>query len=342
MCIQNLDQKSPTKTLLPMITGSIISQAIYVAAKLRIADLLSDGPKSCDELAASVGVHSPTLYRVLRALASLEIFAEVKDSHFELTPLAEPLQSDVPGSLRAAAILYGEEWWWRPFGELLYSVETGKPAFDQIFGMDVYEYFGKNPESTAIYYEAMSAGASQRSADVMAAYDFSAIERIVDVGGGYGSLTAAILKAYPGMRGVVYDLPHATETAKRVIVEEGVADRCEVVSGDFFKGVPGGGDAYILERIVHDWDDDHAIAILRNCRGAMDGGGKLVVIERIISPGPQSSLSKLADVATSSIATGRMRTQAEHRALLTDAGLMVTNVIPTKSPFTIIEAAPRV
>jgi hypothetical protein len=321
-----------------MITGYWISQAIYVAAKLGIADLLKDGPKTDDELAQATGAHPRSLYRLLRALASVRVFAEAEDGRFGLTPLGEYLQTGIPGSVRALTINHGERLY-RPWGDLLHSVRTGETAFNHIFGMDVWQYATQNPEAVAIFNEAMTELTTQISTAVVAAYAFSRSSKIVDIGGGNGALILSILQANPQMSGVLFDLPHVIESAKKHLDAAGLTGRCAVVAGDFFASVPSGGDTYILKNIIHDWDDEHALKILQNCHRAMAENGKLLLVEGIIPPGNEPSFGKLVDLNMLVMAGGGERTEAEYRALLAAAGFQLTNVVPLQSPlsFSVIE-----
>lgn len=330
---------SPQLALLQMMTGCWVSQALYVAAKLGIADLLRDAPQSCIKLAEATQTHSNALYRVLRALASLNIFSEEEDGRFSLTPLAEPLRTDAPGSLRAFAIMLGEQEHWRAWEGTLHSIKTGEPAFEHVFGMPHFRYFADNPEAARIFDEAMTSRSSQENEAVVAAYDFSSIRVVVDVGGGQGTLVASILKVQLSSRGVLFDVPHVIAASRARLANINLADRCEFVAGDFFVSVPAGGELHLLKKVIHDWDDERAQIILRNCRDAMGDEGRLLLIEPVIPPGNDPSFNKLLDllmlVWTSG---GRERTESEHRALLASAGLHLTRVIPTISGVSIIEA----
>ena len=326
----------PQAVMLQMITGYWVSQLIYVAARLRIADLLKDGPKTAEELAEAADAHGPTLYRALRALASVGIFAEDKNRHFRLTPLAEFLQS-APNSLRAMALHLGEPPSWQAWGELLQSVKTGKTAFTLTHGKEIFDYYGEHPESLEPFNEAMTNFSAVTIPAIIKAYDFSSIGKLVDVGGGHGSLLAAILKANPQMKGVLFDLAPAAEGAKQLMKEEGLADRCEVVAGNFFESVPGGGDAYIMKHIIHDWDDVRALKILRNCHSAMKKGGKLLLVEAVIAPGNEPSLGKLMDINMLVLPGGLERTESEYAELFAAAGFELTKITPTGSPMSVIE-----
>lgn len=333
-----MPQMPPAAVLMQMMDGIKVTQLIHAAAKLGIADLLCDGPKSSQELAAATGTHPGALYRVLRALAGLGIFREVDEGRFDLTPMAEPLRGDVPGSLRSWAIVCGEDWHLRMWGGLLYSVKTGLGAFPYAHGMGAFEYFQQHPEKGAVFYEAMTNLTAQVSAAVLAAYDFSGFERIVDVGCGNGTLTTAILKAYPHLKSTLFDLPHVIEMARGVVEGEGVADRCDFVAGDFFESVAPGGDAYVLKNIIHDWAEDRAVTILRNIRQAVPAGARVLVVEMVVEPGNHPSPAKMFDITMLVAEGGQERTEAEHRRLFEAAGFRLSRIVPTPSPVSVIEA----
>jgi SAM-dependent methyltransferase len=330
----------PAERLFQMITGFAVSQAIYVAARLGIADLLKDGPKGTAELAKSAGADHGALYRLLRFLASQGIFAECDNGRFKLTSLGECLQTGAPDSMRDRAIFWGEEWIWRPWGELLYSVRTGLPAFDHIYGVGAFDYLAQNPKAAEIFHETIRAQAAWESAAVVAAYDFSGIGNIVDIGCGDGSLLAAILKANAGARGVFFDQSHVIEKASSLVEAAKVGDRCELVAGNFFESAPAGGDAYVLKHIVHNWDDARAIAILQNCRRCMTRGGRILILECVIRPGNEPDMAKFIDVHMLVRQPGRERTEGEYRDLLTAAGFNPTRIVPTRSQVSVIEGVP--
>ena len=311
------------------------SQALYVAAKLGIADLLANGPKRVDELATSAGADAPSLYRVLRALASIGVFEEQDNQVFALTPSAEPLRSDVPNSLRDVAIFWGEEWNWEVWGNILYSVQTGKSAWAQIHGEQVFDFFARNQEAARIFDRAMTSFSGVATKAVLEAYDFSDVRTIVDIAGGQGRLLNAVLEANPSMRGVLFDLPHVIESAKQTT---SVGDRCEYATGDFFVSVPSGGDAYMMKHIIHDWDDERAITILKNIKDAMNPGGRVLVVESVIAEGNGQDFGKLLDIEMLVSPGGKERTAAEYEDLFRRAGLRLTRIVPTKSPYSVIEA----
>ncbi len=331
----------PPVVMLQMIAGFWLSRALYLAAKLGLADLLKEGPKSSKDLAQRTGTHAPSLHRVLRALASVGVFTEDTQGRFALTPLAETLRSDVPGSLRAFTISELGEDHYPAWGEVMHSVRTGEIAFDHLFGMDVWRYRAQHPEEGRIFDEAMASFSSVVNAAIVASYDFSAIDTIMDIGGGDGSLIASILKANPGMKGVLFDLPHVSAGAQRRIEAEGLADRCEIVAGDAFTAVPSGGDAYLLKWIIHDWDDARSVAILKNCHRTMPPHGKLLLVEAIIPAGDRPSFHKFMDLNMLVMTGGRERTEAEYRGLLDAAGFSLRTIIPTQTEMSVLEAVRR-
>jgi hypothetical protein len=327
--------------LLQMINGGWTAQMIHVAAKLGIADLLADGPKPSADLAQTTGTHAPSLYRMLRALASLGIFAEDSQGRFSLTPLAEPLRREAPDSVRGWTIYVGSPQSWRSWEELEYSVTTGLTAFPHVWGMQNWEYRANHPEANADFNQAMTSAAYWRIGPVIAAYDFSGINTLVDVGGGQGAFIARILSHYPAMRGILFDLPHVTAGAARMLQETGVGSRCEIVGGSFLESVPGGGDAYLLSRVIHDWNDEQAALILKNCRQAMGRTSKLLLVEAVIPPGNTPHPGKLTDInMLVSNSGGRERTEAEFGALLDAAGFRLTRIVPTPGDVSVIEGMP--
>ena len=329
----------PPATLLQMMTGYWVSQALHVAAKLGIADLLADGPVDCEDLAAATDTHAPSLQRVLRALASVGVFTEVSPGSFALTPLAELLRTETPGSMRALAIMYAEEQY-RAWGELLHSVRTGEMAFDHQFGMGYFEYLAQHPEADRVFNEAMTGWTHQLVGAVVDTYDFSPFKTIVDVGGGYGALLAAILRSNPGTRGVLFEQPHVVASAEEQVVAAGVADRCTFVSGDFFAAVPTGGDAYVLSQILHDWDDERCVAILGQCRRAMPDHGKLLVVELVLPEGDEPFLGKWLDLHMLVLLGSRERTAAEYDTLFRAAGFKLARVVLTPPGPSVVEAVP--
>lgn len=329
----------PSAVVATMTTGYWVSQMIGVVAELGIAELLKDGPREADQLAKSVGASADALYRVMRALASVGIFSEVRDRCFQLTPLADCLRTGVPGSMRSFARAVTADHFWRTWQDLLYSVRTGRPAYDHVHGMGVFDYFSRNPDTGQVFDEAMTNFSATEIPAITAGYDFSGLRKLVDVGGGHGSLLCAILKVNLTLKGVLVDMPTVIEGARNTIAAEALAGRCEVVGEDIFQSVPSGGDAYMMKHIIHDWDDERAIQILKNCRSAMTGEGRVLIIETVIQPGNQPDFFKLLDVAMLTI-SGRERSAEEFRSLLERAGFHLRRVVPTQSPVSVVEGVP--
>ncbi len=333
---------SPAVALRHLSTGFWLSKAIAVAAELGIADHLKDGPKTADELAQAVGAHPGALYRLLRGIASVGVFVEEVQGSFAMTPLAALLLSDHPQSWRAAAIMNGEPWSWQPWGHLLHSVKTGEPAFEHVFGLEFDAYLRHDRHAADIFQAFMQVATAEEAMAVAPVYDFSGSTTVVDVGGGRGALLAAILQANPHLRGILFEAAHIIADAQSALEAQGVAERCELVAGDFFERLPAGADVYILKWILVSWDDERAVTILNNCRRAMPAHGKLLVVERIIPAGNEPFYGKLADLNLLVLYRGRHRTEAEYRSLFAHAGFTLSRILPTHSPteFSVIEGVP--
>jgi O-methyltransferase/methyltransferase family protein len=329
---------SDAMTLLNLTASKWVSQAISVAAELRIADLLKDGARTAADIARTANASEDGVYRLLRALASVGLFAETGKRKFRLTALGRLLRSDSSQALGGYARFTGHDSTWRPWGELRHSVRTGEPAFDHVFAMPIFEYFAKMPESAAVFDAAMTSISTLESKGVAAAYDFSGINTLVDVAGGHGLMIGTILKANRRMRGILFDLPHVSAGATTLLRSGGVADRCQIVSGDFFASVPEGGDAYIMKHIIHDWDDERATQILRNCHRAMRPGGKVLIVDAVIPPGNSAHFGKLLDLEMLVLTPrGRERTQTEFRELLKRSGFKLRRVVPTETHLSVVE-----
>ena len=331
----------PLPAVMQLLGGFRVARSIFVAAEFGIADCLADGPKTIDELAQATEAHGPSLYRVMRALASVGVFAEDESGRFSLTPPAEFLQSDVPDSVRASVQFFGQDWHWHVWGNLMESVKTGEPAFDRLYGQGLFEFY-KDPEVAKISSKSKASISARASASLLANYDFSSKSKVVDIGvfGGYGSTLIPLLKANPTAKGVLFDFPPVISAAKPAIEAAGLADRCELIAGDSLESVPSGGDAYILMFMVHNWDDERAIKILKNCHRAMTEDGKLLLVEMIMPKGNEPFVGKLIDLESLlSTPGGYERTEAQYRSILEAAGFKVTNIIPTQTANSIIEAA---
>lgn len=324
--------------MMQMISGFWISRAICVFAQLGLADQLKDGPRSARDLSALTDTHEPSLRRLLRALATIGVLDENSDDRFVLTALSETLRSDVPGSLCSTAIseLGGENY--AAWGDLLHSIKTGEVAFDHVFGMTLWESLQRNPEDASIFNDSMTRAAAETNEAILASYDFSGVKKIVDVGGGHGALISSLLLEYPEMEGILFDTPSVIEGARSCIDAAGLAARCEAVAGDFFTGVPAGADAYILKWIIHDWNDERALAILKNCRRAMADDARLLIMEMVIPPGNEPHFGKFVDLNMLVITGGRERSEEEFRELLNASGFRLARIIPTNCPISIIEA----
>jgi hypothetical protein len=324
--------------LFQMAAGYWVSQAIYVAAKLGMADVLAGGPKSGQELAVATGADPQSLYRLLRALSGMGVFETVAADRFALAPLGQALRSGVPGSLRHMVLTLGEIHY-EAWGHLFHSVKTGTPAFQYAFEAPLFEYLGRNPEAGNTFNEAMTDYSALVAYAVLLAYDFADVRSIVDVGGGCGELLTSILRVYPAMRGTVLDTPAVITAAEERLASAPTRDRCTLVAGNFLEAVPPGADVYLMSGVIHDWDEDHAISILRSCQGSMAERSRLLVIECVVPEGQDISFSKLLDLNMLVMNGGRERTKAEFRELLDAAGLRMTRVMPTLSPLSIVEAA---
>lgn len=336
-----VNARRPPQALAALIHGHWVSRLIYVAAELGVADLLKNGPKSADDLAASTGAHPRALRRVLRALASVGVFA-VEDDRFALTPTAELLQSDNPSSMRDFARIEGNDWHWRTWGDILHSVKTGEPAFEHLFGMECSDYLKEHPESRVTLDEATGSASAVEAAVIAASYDFSGFQTLVDVGGGQGILLAAILHAHRHVRGILFDQPAVIAGARGAprFQAEGVAGRFELVSGNFFESLPEGADGYLLKNVLHDWEDERALVVLESCRRAMACCGRIVAAEMVVPPGDASHFVNLLDVQRMVVSRGCERTAAEYRRLFERAGFRLSRVIPTAARVSLLEGIP--
>lgn len=324
--------------IMQLATGCMSTACLHAAAKLKIADLLASGPKTAAELAGTCGVKEDALYRVLRALASVRVFRETSPRTFVNTPISEQIRSDVAGSARDTVLFIANPLHLRVFGELMHSIESGETAFKRVTGLDAFEFFRQNTEENREFNAAMTSITTGFIGPALAAYDFGESGTLADIGGGHGFLLTAILQKHPGLRGIVFDLPHVVEGAKPRIESSGLASRCEIATGDFFEAVPH-ADSYVLKSIIHDWDEPRAVTILKNCATAMRGNsGKVILLEFVINPGNEPSMGKWIDLEMLTMAGGRERTEAEFAELFAKAGLRLTRVVRTASPQCVIEA----
>lgn len=331
------EERDAAAAVLQMAWGIHISRAVYVAAALGIADLLAGGPMTAAQLAEATQAHESSLYRVLRLLGSLGVLTEHDHRSFSLTILGERLRTGVPASMRSFAMM--TDVGFRSFEPVIETVRTGRSGMDLVYGMGPFEFLAAHPDLARTFQAAMSERTAAFARSVAAGYDFSPARTVADIGGGKGTLLAAILQAHGHLRGVLLDQPRVVADAATVFRAAGAADRCEIVPGDFFRSVPDGADAYILANVLHDWDDAHSVRILRACRQAMASGGRVLVIERLIPDDPASAVpALLSDLNMLVVTGGRERTTAEYGRLLAEAGLSLAKVQPVAPPYGVIEA----
>ena len=328
----------PPLQLVDMASTFLVTRALSVAAEFGIFDLVADGPRPVDELAAATGTHAHSLRRLLRLLAAAGALTEPEPGHFAATELGACLASDHPVSMRSLFRMVG--------GPLLnvalavdHTVRTGEPADEKVLGMGMFDYLAKHPEDGAVFDAAMTDFGRQFTGAIMAAYDFSGIRRLVDVAGGHGFFLTCVLLANPEMSGVLFDQPHVVGGARQALEDAGLADRVEVVAGDFFESIPTGADAYSFKWIIHDWPEDEGLQILRNARAAIAADGKLLLLECVLPEGDEPHFGKVLDVFLMPLG-GIERTQSEYADLLARAGFRLTRVVPTLSPMSVIEAVP--
>lgn len=335
---QSIEQPGapPQAIIMQLSMGAMVTQAIFVAAKLDIADILADGEKHIDEIAREAGAHSPSLYRILRSLASLGVFNETQARTFANTPLSEVLRADIPGSMRDSMIFMGEPWHYNVYGNMLHSARTGGTAWKETHGVEVFDWFAKNSEASEIFNGCMSELSAGAAPPIVAGYDFSGIDTLADIAGGHGFLLSQILKANPNVKGILFDMEHVIAGAGEMLRDHGVEARVETVSGDFFAEVPA-ADAYIMKHIIHDWDDERAVAIMQSIQRAMIGDGKLLLAEMVIPEGNEPHPGKMLDLEMLTSPGGLERTAAEYASLFERAGFKLNRIVPTSSPFSVIE-----
>ena len=333
------EERAAAAAVLQMIWGTHISRAVYVVVALGIADLLAGGPMTAAQLAQATQAHEPSLYRVLRLLASLGVLTEHDHRSFSLTVLGERLRADVPASMRSFALV--SDVGSRSFEPIIEIIKTGKPGMEIAYGMGGFEYLAAHPDLAQTFQATMSERTAAFARSVAAGYDFSPMRTVADIGGGRGTLLAAILRAHGHLRGALLDRPPVVADAAEVFRASGVADRCEIIPGDFFQSVPDGADAYILANVVHDWDDANTVRILSTCRRAMAEDSRVLVIERLIPDDPADAVPVLlSDMNMLVLTGGKERTAAEYGQLLAEAGLSLAKVQPVAPPYGVIEALP--
>ncbi|WP_163781471.1 methyltransferase [Myxococcus vastator] len=331
----------PTQLLYERIGGYWLTQVIGAAARLGIADLLAQGPRSSDALAAELGVSADGLYRLLRGGIPAGIFQEVGERTFALTPMGEGLRSDVPGSLRDMAIAQSDRAHWLPWGQLTEAVRTGKSTVRAALGTDIWEHFARHPEEAAHFARAMGNLSALVAHELTQQVDFSPFAHVADIGGSQGALLAQVLRANPACRGILFDLPHVLEGAKALVEAQGLTGRVELVGGSFFEpGLPS-AEAYLLKHILHDWDEDSSLAILRHLHGAAPAGARLFVLELVMPDNQAPSPVPLLDLNMLVLVDGRERTAHEFQSLLARTSWELVRISPTQGGTCIIEAVKR-
>jgi hypothetical protein len=333
-------ESSAAIALLELIQGAVVTQAIHVAASLRVADALSDGSLTSTEIAERVGADPEAVHRLLRLLSGYSVFAQESDDRFKLTPMADALRADAPDSMRGIALLMGHPTLWEEWVHLVTSVRTGEANMPKLRGMHPFEYIAANPEYGMAFGYGMACLSGVETAPVLAAYDFSRFRKVVDVGGGRGALLAGILRQAADAHGILFDSPHGTTGADSVLAEAGVADRCTIQNGSYFEGVPSGGDAYLLKHTVHDFPEPMSLQILRNIRDAISPDGTLLVMEYVLTEENTKHVGNIFDMWLMLLLDGKERTQPQYAALLAAAGFRLNRIVPTTSPVSIIEALP--
>jgi SAM-dependent methyltransferase len=326
----------PSAQIFGLGMAAYVPHMLHVIVKHAIPDLLVDGPRTSADLAAATGLHERSLYRVLRSLAGLGFFAEESRALFGLTSLGSALTSTDGSGARELMLMV--DWWSKAIAELPRTVETGASGMELAFGMSLWEYVEKNPVDGARFERAVQGAHAGEKEAVAQTYDFSTVDRVVDVAGGTGLLLAEVLRHHPEVTGVLFDLPAVIADSTGEL--DDVRDRCETVAGDFFESVPAGADCYVLSHVIHDWDDVRCLEILRNCRRAMDPDGRLLLVEMVIPPGDDPHPGKMLDMVMLSIPGGMERSEEEYGELLDAAGFRLTHVIPTETPASVIEAVP--
>ena len=342
MATDNIEQQVPPATImLELLNSFVVTEPLIVFAELKVADELAKGPRSAQQIAESIGADSGTLGRILRTLESQGVVAKNSEDQYEQSDLSETLRSDISGSMHVFAMMYAQDWYRRPFAALPEAIQNGGVAFENVFGMPAFDYMSQEDqaEGFAIFNKAMTSNSQATEPAIIDAYDFTQFRRIVDVGGGHGALLSAILKSAPDADGVLYDLPGVVSGAGEVL--SSVSDRCEIVPGSFFDGIPDGYDAYVMKLIIHDWSDEQSGQILDNDRAAIPADGTLVLIDGIVPEGDDGKLRKLIDLHMMALNGGVERTEIEYSELLAASRFKLTRLIPTATGrLSVIEAKP--
>ncbi len=328
----------PQVQVIQMATAFWASKIVYTAAQIGLADHLSEGPRSAEEISEALGKHAPTLHRFMRTLAGMGILTQKEGQRFGLTPLGECLTTSSPCTTRASILSLASPWAAHPFDELEYCLETGRTGFEKQQGMPIFDFLAQNPEIASMFSETMVGFHGTEPAAVAAAYDFAPFETVVDVGGATGNLLSAVLSRHEGPRGILFDMPHVVGDAPALLESRGVTNRVTIASGNFFEAIPAGGDVYMMSHIIHDWNEEQCLTILGNCREAMKPDGRLLLVEMVLPPGDTPHLGKMMDMVMLVLPGGQERTAAEYEQLLEKAGFRMQSVIPTESAVSIIEA----
>ncbi len=331
------DAPPADQILFQMLTGAWVTQSIATAARFGIPDALASGPKTVDELAAKVGANAGATKRLMRMLTGIGVFASAEGGRYALTPLSERLREDTPGSLKHMFIAETDGVHWRSWEKVADAVRTGLPRPLAVFGMPAFDYYSKFKDEGEQFGRAMANVSGFASQAVLDAYDFSRFQTVLDVGGGNGSMVLSILKRYPKAKGIVADLPYIEAQAKASIQEAGMADRCRFQAADFFQGVPEGADAHVLKFILHDWNDEESVQLLKSCRSAIAPDGRILVLEVVVPESSGPDLSHLMDMNMMVMTGGMERTAKEYESLLARGGFQLTRIVPTASPFSVIE-----
>jgi hypothetical protein len=314
------------------------ARAVYAAAELGIADELASGARSAEDLARATATHAPSLYRLLRALASIGIVSETAPGCFATTPLGAALREGAPGAARATILTIAGSWQWKAWDNVLHALRTGESGVTAAFGKSLFDFLAGEPLHSARFNEAMVGMHGAVAPAVVAAYDFARFGSIVDVGGGKGALLAAILKAHPALRGIVFDLPETGNDARDYLAGAELSARCEFAAGDFFQAVPAGHDAYVLAHVLHDWTDAQSIAILRTCRDAMPAHGRLLLVEAVLPDGDTPHHGKLMDLLMLTVTGGVERSADQFASLLQQSGFRPVHIHPTATHQSVVEA----
>ena len=333
-------QQEDVERVLQLGTGLVFTGALQPILRLGIPDLLAKGPLAVSELARQTGSNADALYRVLRLLASVGVFEEGAGKTFALTPMSELLRADAPGSLRDMVMFVSNPMHFKVWSELGYSVETGKPAIDRVYGKPAFEAIFSDPELSSDFNNAMSCFSRMIAPALLEAYDFSSIGTLMDIAGGHGAVLCEVLSRYPNMKGILFDMPNVVQEATCHICNLKMDDRCQTISGDFFESIPAGADAYYMQHIIHDWPDERALKILENCRRALEGSrdGVLLIVDSVVPQNSEPHGSKWLDVEMLLMPGGRERTEPEWRELMNKAGFEITRIVPTKVAESVIEA----